>query len=176
VLFDDYPQGNPNHPNLFAEQRPDHRESYIPYASVLQYVKPLHGSLEASYRFYADSYGIFAHTLGLTWHQKIGSRLIVSPLFRYYEQSAADFYGTQFPGDPSNPYSTVKIPTYYSADYRLSHMETFTYGAEVSARVLSWLTLDVGFKRYEMAGLDGVTSPSAYARASIVTVGTRVWF
>ena len=55
-------------------------------------------------------------------------------------------------------------------------METFTYGAEVSARVLSWLTLNLGFKRYEMMGLDGVTSPSAYAHASILTVGSRVWF
>jgi len=176
VLFDDYPQGDPNHPSLFAERRPDYRECYIAYASVMQYIKALRGSAEGSYRFYADTFGIFAHTVGVAWHQKIGPRLVISPLFRYYEQSAADFYGTQFAGDPSNPYDTTRIPAYYSADYRLSHMETFTYGAEVSARVLSWLTLNLGFKRYEMMGLDGVTSPSAYAHASILTVGSRVWF
>jgi hypothetical protein len=176
VFFDAYPQGNLNNPSLFAEKRPDYREGYIAYASVMQYIKPLRGSAEGSYRFYADSFGIFAHTLGIAWHQKVGPRVLISPLFRYYEQSAADFYGTQFPGDPSNPFNTTHIPTYYSADYRLSHLETFTYGAEVSARVLSWLTIDLGFKRYEMMGLDGVTSSSAYPHATIVTVGSRVWF
>ncbi len=176
VVFDGYPQTAANHPTLFPEKRPDYLEGYIAYASLLQYIKALHGSAEGSYRFYADSFGIFAHTLGIAWHQKIGSRLLVSPLFRYYEQSAADFYATQFAGDPSNPYNPARIPTAYSADYRLSHLETVTYGVEVSARVLSWLSLNLGFKRYEMMGLDGVTSPSAYPHASIVTVGSRLWF
>jgi Protein of unknown function (DUF3570) len=176
VLFEDYPQGDPNNISLFAESRPRHRESFIGYVSLTQYVTPLNGSLEGSYRYYHDSYGIDAHTFGLASYQKIGKRVMVSPSFRYYRQSAASFYATQFPGDPSNPGDPTPIPTYYSADYRLSEMETFTYGISLTAKVMDWLSLDLAYKRYNTFGLDGVTSPSAYPQANVVTVGARVWF
>lgn len=55
-------------------------------------------------------------------------------------------------------------------------METFTFGVETSARVTNWLTIDLAYKRYDMRGLDGVTSQSAYPKANIVTVGARLWF
>src|SRR5262249_33648180 len=87
---------------------------------------------------------------------------------------AADFYATQFAGAPI--IDPAPVPTYYSADYRLSQMETFTFGIEVSARITDWLTLDLAYKRYDMRGLDGVTSQSAYPKANIVTVGARLWF
>jgi hypothetical protein len=176
VLFADYPQGDPNNLSLFPESRPGHRESYIGYVSVTHFFTPAHGSIEGSYRFYHDSFGIDAHTIGLTWFQKIGSRVVVSPLFRYYRQTAASFYAPQFPGDPTNPSDPNPIPTYYSADYRLSDMETFTYGLGITAKVVDWLSLDFGFRRYEMYGLDSVTSPSAYPKANIFSVGARIWF
>ena len=62
---------------------------------------PLNASIEASYRFYHDSYGIIANTVGVQWFQKIGQAAVVSPSFRYYRQGAANFYGIQFPGDPN---------------------------------------------------------------------------
>lgn len=174
VLFSDYPQADLNNPALFEEHRPYFKHSYIGYVSLLQYITPLKGGLEGSYRVYDDSYGVLAHTFGLSWHQKIGKMFLISPVFRYYRQSAADFYATQFPGDPSiNP---AAAPAYYSADYRLSKMETFTFGIEASARITEWLTLDLAYKRYDMRGLDGVTSQSAYPKANVVTVGARVWF
>ena len=174
VLFDGVPQADLNNPGLFPEHRPDFRHSYIGYASLMQYIAPLNGGLEGSYRFFDDTFGIRAHTVGVSWHQKIGRIFLLSPVFRYYRQTAADFYATQFPGDPSNPFNPV--PTYYSADYRLSKMETLTFGLEASAKVTDWLTLDLAYKRYEMRGLDGVTSQSAYPKANIVTVGARLWF
>ena len=176
VVFDDYPQADLNKPALFAEHRPDFKQAYIGFISVLQYITPLNGGLEGSYRPYYDSFGILSHTLALSWHQKIGKRFLVSPVFRYYRQTAADFYGTQFAGDPSNPFDPTPVPKYYSADYRLSEMETFTMGIELSARVTDWLTLDAAYKRYDMRGLDGVTSQSAFPKANIFTVGLRLWF
>lgn len=176
VFFNDYPQADLNNPILFGEHRPDFKRSYIGYASVLQYISALNGGLEGSYRIYDDSFGILAHTVALSWHQKIGKIFLVSPVFRYYRQTAADFYAPQFAGDPSNPADPNPVPTYYSADYRLSKMETFTFGVELSARVTDWLSLDLAYKRYDMRGLDGVTSQSAYPKANIVTVGARLWF
>ena len=46
VFFSDYPQADLNNPILFGEHRPDFRQSYIPYASLLQYITPLNGALE----------------------------------------------------------------------------------------------------------------------------------
>jgi hypothetical protein len=176
VLFGDYPQSDPNNLSLFPESRPGHRESYIGFVSLTQYFTPLHGSVEGSYRFYHDSFGIDAHTLGLAWYQKIGRRVTLSPSFRYYRQTAASFYATQFAGDPTNPGDPNPIPTYYSADYRLSTLETFAYGISLTAKVVDWLSLDVAYKRYEMHGLDSITSPSAYPKANIFTIGARIWF
>jgi hypothetical protein len=176
VLFDDYPQADLNNPSLFPENRPSFRQSYIGYITLLQYITPLHGSLEAAYRPYYDSFGVVSHTIDLSWHQKIGKLFLISPVFRYYHQTAAYFYATQFPGDPSNPFDPTPIPTYYSADYRLSKMETFTIGVEASARITDWFSLNLAYKRYDMRGLDGITSQSAYPKANIVTVGASLGF
>jgi hypothetical protein len=90
-------------------------------------------------------------------------------MFRYYRQNAASFYAPLFPD-----YDTR--PSYYSADYRLSQMETFTYGVSINVKPGDWLTLDASYKRYEMIGLDNVTSASAYPTANIFTLGARIWF
>ena len=176
VLFTGYPQYDAERIATEAEKRPSHRDHYVGFASLTQYVEPLRGSAEVSYRYYQDSYGVQAHTPGVAWHQKIGSRVMVSPLFRYYQQTAANFYATQFDGDPLDPMNTTAIPAYYSSDYRLSHLESWTYGIAVTARITDWLSLDASYKRYVMNGLDGVTSPSAYPSAHIITVGARLWF
>ncbi len=176
VLFDAYPQFDPNNPSLFAENRPNHRQSYLGFVSLTQYVTPLRGSAEVAYRYFHDTFGIDAHTVDLAWHQKIGRRVLLSPNFRYYRQSAASFYSTHFAGDPSDPSNPTPVPAYYSADYRLSRMETFAYGVTLSARVTDRFSLDASYHRYEMFGLDGVTSPSAYPKANIFTIGGRVWF
>ncbi len=176
VVFSDYPQFDPNNISLFAENRPRHRETYSLYLSLTQFVTPLHGSAELSYRPYTDSYGITSHTVELAWYQKIGRHFTLSPSFRYYQQNAADFYGTQFAGDPSNPFDPTPLPTYYSSDYRLSSMETFTYGLSLTAKATDWLWFDLGYRRYNMYGLDHVTSPSAYPKANIISLGARVWF
>jgi hypothetical protein len=176
VMFDAYPQFDPNNPSLFGESRPARRQSYIGYVSLTQFITPLRGSAEGAYRFYHDTFGIDAHTVELAWHQKIGRRILLSPEFRYYRQSAASFYGTHFAGDPSDPTNPTPIPAYYSADYRLSRLETFTYGATASARISDRFSIDVSYHRYEMHGLDDVTSASAYPKANVFTIGGRVWF
>jgi len=176
VLFDNYPQFDGNSLSLFPEVRPGHRESYIGYLSLNHFVTPLNGGVEGSYRVYDDSFGVLSHTWGASWHQKIGNHVTVSPVFRYYRQSAADFYASHFAGDPSNPFDPTPVPAYYSADFRLSELETYTYGVELSARLHERLSLDLSYKRYEMIGLDHTTSPSAYPKANIITAGLRLWF
>jgi len=105
----------------------------------------------------------------VAWYQKLGRHIVFSPMFRYYRQSAASFYGTRFP-DFNTP------PTYYSADYRLSELESYAVGVSLNWKVRDWLSIDATYKRYVMRGLDSVTSPTAYPSANVLTVGARVWF
>ena len=101
--------------------------------------------------------------------------MILEPTIRFYEQSASSFYHLSVPGfvpSDGNP----KRPEFYSADYRLSHLQTLTYGLQAVVRATDWLSFDLGYQRYEMRGLDGQTSPTAYPKANIATAGLRAWF
>jgi len=169
VLFDTFPQGDPESPALEPESRPRQRDRYIGYGSLTHAVSKLKASAEGSYRFFYDSYGTVSHTANLAWFQKVGKYLVVSPMFRYARQGAANFYVVRLPDFDTRP-------TYYSADYRLSKLESLTYGLNVNWKFREWFWVDAGYKRMVMQGLDSVTSASAYPTANIFTIGGRVWF
>lgn len=158
-----------DNPSGYVEQRPDRREKFIARASLTQFVTPLNGSVEAAYRFYHDTFGINAHLVDLVWYQKIAKRVVLAPGFRYYYQTAADFYYELLP-DSNNP------PAFYSSDYRLSELQTFTLGVSLAVKATKHLTFDAGYKYYRMEGLDGVTSASAYPSANVFTIGARFLF
>lgn len=204
-IFTDPAQVNP-----VSEKRPDHHFKQVGYASVMQAFPSLGASLEGSYRLHHDDWDTWSHTVSLTWAQKIGSRIILAPTFRYYYQTAAYFYapsfegvsfaqyagGTRvafeqgtflaFEGDPGFPApadeskyqitSSPARPDYYSADYRLSELQAFTYGIGASVKVCEHFSVEMAYKRYEMQGLDGVTSSQAYPSANVFTIGFGVPF
>jgi hypothetical protein len=172
VRFDGYPDPD----SVFPEQRPDHKSKEILYLSLTQFFDPLNASAELSYRFYHDSFHIYAHTVTLTWFQKVGKYVILSPMFRFYDQSEAYFYAVRLPGDPSDPDSPIHTPKYYSADYRLSAMQTFTYGIQVTGKIRDWLFLDAAYSRYDMQGTDNKPPSSAYPKANVCSGGVRLWF
>ena len=152
--------------DIIAEHRPSWRDKHAIYATLSHFFDCLNGSIEGGYRFYTDSFGIDAHTYELTWNQKIGRQFIISPNIRYYEQSAADFYGVQF----------VTKPEFYSADYRLSKLSALSYGITVTWKPKDKFAVDAGYERYSMWGRDGQTSGEAYPDANMVTLGIKIWF
>ncbi|MBL9145645.1 MAG: DUF3570 domain-containing protein [Verrucomicrobiaceae bacterium] len=152
---------------LMPEHRPDQRDRRVGYVMLNKMIEPLHGSLEATYRLYNDSFGVTANTYGLTWFQKLGKNWILAPSVRYYEQSAADFYAPLFSGKPE----------FYSADYRLAKLSTLTYGLKVIWKPGDRVEMSLGYDRYTMKGRDGgATSPDAFPSANIITAGVKVWF
>jgi len=172
--FTGYPDPNA----LFPEKRPGHRTKQIVSTTVTQFVEPLNGSAELTYRFYHDSHELLGHTVALEWFQSIGRHLTIAPLIRYYHQSEAYFYRLSFDADPSdteNP-PVVPIPQFYSADYRLSTFRSLTYGIGLTLKLGRQFLLDAAYKRYDMRGLDGATPQSSYAQANVYTVGLRWHF
>lgn len=162
-------------PLAFLENRPDTRSMGDVYASINRAYPGLNGALEASYRFYDDTFGIVANTLELNWLQKVGAHLTVAPSVRFYEQGAAEFYyynlddtnivPTHVP-DPDGPH--------YSSDYRLSSFYAVTGGLELTYRWNERIQMDVAYDQYRMRGRDGVTPQSAYPVANILSAGAKI--
>ena len=151
---------------IVHEKRPDARDKRIAMVMLNREFDCLHGSLEASYRLYNDSYGINAHTVGLAWYQHLGKYIILSPSVRYYEQSAADFYAVKFAGNPG----------VFSSDYRLSRLDSVTYGLRLLVKFSEKFNFTLGYDRYAMHGQDGVTPGEAYPKANIFTAGFKLWY
>ncbi len=151
------------------ERRPSHRNKEVFYTSLTQYFEKVNGSIEGSYRFYNDSYGVIANTVGVTWRQWVGKHFIAEPFFRFYEQSAANFYATTFSGpfttNPNGP------PGFHSSDYRLSEFYSTDTGVQLTGIVNDHIHIVVGYHRYEMHGLDGKTSSAMYPEANVYTAG-----
>jgi hypothetical protein len=158
----------------FGENSPNTRQRESIYASLNHSFQGVHGAIEGSYRFYADSYGIVAHTLQVSWLQHLGDKVILAPLFRYYTQTAARFYYYDLDQTSIIP---VRIPIgtapYYTSDFRLSAEDATSYGLKVTWKASGFLHLDASYERYVMQGRDGVTPASAYPTAGISTIGVK---
>jgi len=115
------------------ESRPESRLKQSLYA---QYKRYLNGDvLDFSYRYLKDDWQVKSNTYELRYMYKTGPKNYLQPHFRYYQQTAVNFY---------TPYITQEqvlagLPDHASADYRLSQMDTFTLGIEY------------GFSRWKIA-------------------------
>ncbi len=181
VLFDDFPYNvgsDPDNPlpfTVWPEKRPDHKLREVLFASLSHSFEQVNGAAEMTYRLHHDSFGVTANTVTFQWNQKFTKRVIISPLFRFHTQTAADFYATHFRGDPDNQ-GEFPLPRHYSSDYRLSALNSFTYGVSVEIRLHEHFSLSAACKRYEMEGTDGVTDARQYPKANVVTIGGTLWF
>jgi len=161
-------------PLTTGENRPDKRDKWTFFTSLNHSVEPAQGALEASYRFFHDSFGTDAHTIEIAWFQKFGDRFILRPSVRYYDQSAADFYRLDLNGVTFTPTGRpMPAGPFYSADYRLSSFRSVNYGLKAIWTITPALQIDAALEKYEMHGKDGVTSSSVYPQAAIITAGLR---
>jgi len=163
------------------ENRPMKRDKVSVFFGVNRNYERLHGALEASYRFYHDTFGIHSNTISLLWLQKIGEHLIVQPSLRYYRQSAADFYyfdldrgGVITTYEPTLGETGTGRAPFYSSDYRLSYMQSIDAGLKVIWKIKPWLEVDAAYSRYVARGLDHVTPQDAFNQANTFTFGVKL--
>jgi len=101
------------------EKRPGSRLSTALYWKY-QYQLP-EDVVYFSYRYFNDDWGITAHTADVKYRYELGGGKYLQPHYRYYQQTAADFYRHSLVnGDP--------LPQYASADLRLGEMTGTTIG------------------------------------------------
>ena len=164
-------------PLTFAENRPRSRTKWLALAALNRAFPRVHGALDASVRLHTDDYDTNSQMAQVEWFQNIGTHFVLRPYVRLFQQDAADFYYVSLDGTPITPTRTPGGDApHYSADYRLSALQTVTYGLKLLWMPSESLHLDAAFERYEMSGRDRITSPTAYPTASIVTMGLRFHF
>lgn len=160
-------------PETFGENRPNARNKGDAFGSINRAFPGIGAALEASYRFYHDTWGLTASTLELLWFQHAGTHFILRPNLRLYHQSSARFYtynleksGIVSTHNPRGPF--------FSSDARLSALDSVDFGMKAIWRITDRFELDAALEGYRQRGTDGVTPQSAYYRARIISVGSKL--
>lgn len=77
--------------------------------------------IRSFYRFYHDDWGITAHTFNIETPVKVTPFLSISPFYRYYMQSAADYFAAYR--------AHTAASQFYTSNYDLSKFNSQFYGA-----------------------------------------------
>lgn len=181
-----YSDGNGDYsdPYKLFDNRPRHKSQTAVLTRWNHHFQQYDGTGHFSYRYYSDSFGIRAHTLGAEYVQPLSRGWTVTPEIRLYSQTAASFYV-----DPSSPAGPTYPPDYspfsastaiISEDQRLSAFGAITYGIKIVNQLdQDWL-MDFKFERYEQQsqwGFMGQGSPGlAPLRARTFQVGITRYF
>ena len=110
------------------EKRPGSR---LRHAFFAEYKRSLFGrdSIDLSYRFLTDDWGIQSHTANVAYRWNLGDRWYLEPSARYYRQVQADFYRTAlYSGEEATAGNA-------SADPRLGAFSAITGGLKLGHRV-----------------------------------------
>jgi hypothetical protein len=76
--------------------------------------------LRTYYRYYTDDWGVTSHTAEIELPIKIADKFTIYPSYRYYTQTAADYFG---------PYEQIlSTQQFYTSDYDLSNFNANQYG------------------------------------------------
>lgn len=138
-----------------VEQLPDNRFK-IPIGARLNYYLSDLIVLRSYYRYYSDDWGITAHTASLEAPIKLSDKFTLYPNYRYYKQTAADYFYAKE--------TAVSSLDFYTSDYDLSAYNSHQYGMGIrykdiftTAKVFTFglKTIDFRFGKYDRSdGLD----------------------
>ena len=105
------------------ERLPDTRFK-IPVGARFNYYINEVVSLRTYYRYYYDDWGISSHTASLEVPIKLSDKFTIYPSYRYYNQTAADYFA---------PYEElVSTNEFYTSDYDLSEFNSNQYSLGIS--------------------------------------------
>jgi len=145
------------------ERLPDSRLK-IPIGARLNYFLSDRFVVRSYYRFYYDDWGITAHTANLEIPIKLSDSFAIYPLYRYYTQSASDYFYEKE--------GAVSTLDFYTSDYDLSAFDAHQYGMgfrykDIFTKSKIWMfglkTIDLRINKYDRS--NGLSS-------FIATLGT----
>jgi len=146
---------------------------------------PWRAAVSGEYRFFADTWGIDAHTFKVGYTHPLSGGLLLEGNVRHYTQTAADFYGDLFPFYPSQ--------NFLARDKELSTFTSNTLGIKVSYDVVKngWRAIDKGsinlaydmiwfdyedFRDARVTGVTPGTEPLYSFSAGVLQLYLSLWF
>ena len=172
--------GDYSDPYKLFDNRPRNKSQTAVLTRWNHYFPQYDGTGHFSYRYYTDSFGIKAHTLGAEYVQPLSSGWTVTPEVRLYSQTAAKFYvdptsptGPTYPTGYS-PFSSPSFPvtTIVSEDQRLSAFGAITYGVKIVKQLNQDWLVDVKFQQYEQQSKWSFTGSGS---PGLAPLRARVW-
>jgi hypothetical protein len=139
-------------PYKYVDNRPRERDQNSVLLRWNHHAAQGEGVARLSYRYYRDTFGIRAHTLGGEYEQPLAGGWSLTPSLRLYTQSAADFYF-----DPAyDPTFGKPFPVGYdfahpgitSADQRLAAFGAVTLGFKVQKQLGQGWAVHAKLERY----------------------------
>jgi len=106
---------------LSPDSRPDSRTGWAVSGEYAQYLPGLLTTVHLGYRYYRDDWSICSDTVDLAFDYEPNKTWTVSPFWRRYSQSRADFYSDGY-------FGTTTADEFGSSDERLSAFDAHTYG------------------------------------------------
>ncbi|MEN1785757.1 MAG: DUF3570 domain-containing protein [Bacteroidota bacterium] len=146
-----------------VERLPDARFK-LPIGLRLNYYLNDIAVLRSYYRWYTDDWGITAHTANVELPLKLGDRFTLYPQYRWYTQTATDYFYEKE--------EAISSLNFYTSDFDLSGYTAHQYGLGIRYRNL------FSQKRFLIFGLKAVDLRYAHYRrdtelnANIVTLAT----
>ena len=132
----------PSHEFVF-EGRPDDRVKHSVYTQAKYYMGGK--VLDASYRYMTDDWDIDSHTIDVRYRWPVSDKHYLEPHFRWYSQSAAEFYRLSLvDGAP--------LPAFASSDYRLGEFDAITAGLKYGWKTRNQNDVSVRVEWYQQMG------------------------
>ena len=125
------------------EKRPDSRDTNSIYWKTV--VNVFGDVLRISYRYFWDDWGIKSDTIDIKYRFDLWNKYYIQPHYRYYTQTAADFYRHSLRDDESTP-------DHVSADFRLAEFTGKTVGIKFGIDFDKFTKFDVRFEKYTQTG------------------------
>jgi len=149
-----------------TEKRPDSRFRQTVYTKAVYHFSQ--DVVHASYRYYADDWGLRAHTADLKYRLELGARHYLQPHLRYYRQGAADFFQHSLA-------SSAALPKYASADLRLAEMNSYTAGLKYGFPLAKRHELSARVEYMRQQGESHPSSAMGVQKAQDLYPKLRVW-
>jgi hypothetical protein len=150
------------------ERVPDLRLRAAVHAGLRGYL-PTRSTWVLGYRFYADDWGVLAHTAEARWIQEIVPDLELRARYRFYHQGAADFW--------RDTYTLAEIEDpdrFVTRDGKLDAMTTHTIGGQVVV-ALGLLGADGWWQRVRVdAIVERLLQDSIFGDAWVLQAGVTV--
>lgn len=109
---------------ILLENHPLRRSRAALFLKANRYFKT-QTALNLEYRFYLDDWGVHSNTLAFAYHQYFSDKVRIRYRYRYYDQSAADFYRPSYP----------TAQTFMTSDYKLEKFTAHLFGVKVDYKL-----------------------------------------